>query len=212
MSDEYHTNILAISHNPKGIPYHGGTREGGSTNHGFKNPKIMTREELLAIPEVIGDEAFEYVIPNLNHGKTGYFTVGCEKSHNTHQVDEKTKYWVKGYVEFAFNHRQMIEDASYYFPLFFKFSEHVRKLKVAKDHCYLWELAGNHLHDASLGLDQGGFSATVWLRTELLDDADTARDVWVKAWKLLTDFMLNWTGTVSNETPFIYPSKFNNDA
>lgn len=179
---------------------------GLKTNHGFMNPKSMTRQQLLAIPEVVGDEAYEHAIPTLNHGQTGYFTVGCEKSHNLHEQDGSTQYWAKGYIEFAFNHRGMIEDASCYFPLFFNFSEHVRKLNLPHRFYYLWELAGNHLREKDFGLDQAGFSAAVWLQTSFFDEKDQASQAWAEGWKLLVEYMRMYVQNVPDNAPFVFPA------
>lgn len=202
MSDRFYRNILGIGWNPKGIPYAGGKRTDGSTNHGFMNPKRMSQEELLAIPEVVGDRGFEYMIPKLNLGKTGFLTIGCEKSHNAEVKSTEETFWSKSYVEFAFNHRGMVLDASSYFPLFFQFNEYMRPVTDGKDFFYLWDIAANSWDDVDN--KQAAFSVTVWLTVHGQTSQENAHERWYHAWKWLTDFMINWVGEVHPQTPLIY--------
>lgn len=78
--------FLSIRNRLKSIPYGAsdGERPDGSKNFGFKRLK-GNREITESIPEAKDSETLQRALGRLNDVGTAFFTVGCEKSYNTHE-------------------------------------------------------------------------------------------------------------------------------
>jgi hypothetical protein len=172
------TLILSTPHkSPKAIPYGGSKREDGGENHGFR-PLKGKPEECALIAEVQDNSALKNALITLNGTETPFFTVGCEKSCNRHSTG--AGYWMKGYVEVAFNYKELVQDAQNYFKLFFDFNLNWfwKQKQEAVVH-YHFELEMGHFWQ-HLSLHEGAFTTAVWIQTEVLQSEKDAQNAW--AW------------------------------
>lgn len=87
--------------------------------------------------------------------------------------DEQGHRWY-GYVEFAINSAEAIEDARSYFWLFFHFDKMLHEGKFSEMVNYNWELEGAHFSPANAD----GFTCTVWVRTAYLPAPEEAFEAW----------------------------------
>src|ERR1700752_1620806 len=111
--------LLSIRHRGKGVPYFGSgqKRADGDASFGFQNLKSAP-ERVESLPEVHSDPALKQLLQRANAPKTCVFTVGCVSGPTS---DERGHAYC-GYIEFALNSQEAVQDASSYFPLFFHFS------------------------------------------------------------------------------------------
>jgi len=179
MVDTAH-NVLVLRNRTKGIPYLGVKRD-RSTNHGFVALKGKPAGEARKIAEAGDVEAVARCLERLNHADTGFFTVGCEKAFN---VDGDV-HWAKGYVEFALNSIELASDAQQYFKLFFEFNHRLFAKNFNLPVQYGWELEGAMFQTT----DTSGFTATVWVTTDVCPMEGEARELWSRALDELTDFL-----------------------
>ena len=110
-------NALHMSHHGKSIPY----PRDGETNYGFKNLKCSP-DLIDSIPELIADEELKSLVKSLNTQESSFFSVGCfSKMRETlHGFRHR------GYIEFAWNCPNCVQDAIHYFSLFFHFDQFLR--------------------------------------------------------------------------------------
>jgi hypothetical protein len=173
-TDQKSTLFLSIPYKrPKAIPYGGSKHSDGSENHGFK-PLKGKPEECALIPEVQDNTALKKALISLNATETPFFTVGCEKSCNEHSGG--AGYWMKGYIELAFNYKELVQDAQHYFKLFLDFNLYIFELEMA----HFWQ----HLTVQEIGL-----TTAVWIQTEVLPSEHDAKNAWASALNTYVDFM-----------------------
>lgn len=182
MEDSKTSVVFTIKPGGKGVPYggRGELREDGSANYGFKALKGKPEEAVL-INEVQDEEHFRNALVAINGLDTPFFTVGCEKSFNEHPKG----YWARGYLEFAFNYCDLVEDAQYYFKLFFDFTHYVWKNQFNEHVQYHFELEGAHFFKG----DCDGYTVAVWINVSVLPTEEEVKEVWGKAVDLLTAFL-----------------------
>ena len=172
--------ILSMVPRTKTIPYQSGTRPDGSTNYGFK-PLKGSLGEITSIPEAQDLFAIREALEVINHPDTALFSIGCEKAFN----QSPDGFWVKGFIEFAFNHPELALDASSYFKLFFEFNHLVWEKQLDLPLQYHFELEGAHFQT----VDTHGYTACVWLTTLSLPTENEAKDVWCLGLGFLADFL-----------------------
>ncbi|HEV7894035.1 MAG TPA: hypothetical protein VGP08_25695 [Pyrinomonadaceae bacterium] len=174
--------LLLINDHFKTVPYQAVDRGNGHPNHGFKVIK-GTLEEAAKIAEVQDEEHLKNALIKINDHSTALFTIGCEKAFN----QDGTEFWARGFLEFAFNYPQLVDDAQNYFKLFFNFNEYLRDRKFNEPVRYQWELEGNRFVD--VGCD--GFSVVVWITTAIFNNPEEPRRVWGIAVDHLTEYLEN---------------------
>ena len=91
-----------------------------------------------ATPYLGSITALENALIALNAPTTPFFTVGCEKAFGKNE----SGHWIGGYLEFAFNYAELVEDAAFYFKLFFLFNQWYWNQKQQAGVKYTFELAG----------------------------------------------------------------------
>ncbi len=162
--------LLSVNWEGKGIPYGRITRNSG-VNHGFMD--LKGHPELVAsVPELESDHALRALVIAIRQPDCGLFSVGCL----SHDISDERGYKVTGYIEFAINSRESVQDASSYFPLFFHFSRHLEETGFLELARFNWEL-----QPASYGKGIGGFSGTVVLNTARFPSTPEARTCWMNS-------------------------------
>jgi hypothetical protein len=166
---------LTIGHGGKGVPYggmHGEARDDGTSNHGFKN--LKGRPHLLSeIPEIQNDPALHELVRVINEPENGLVSVGCAGW----PVSEDQGHRWSGYIEFAINSAEMIEDARSYFWFFFHFDRMLHNNQFDQMVNYNWELEGANFHPARAD----GFTCTIWINLPYVETAEAAFDAWQMA-------------------------------
>lgn len=178
---EQHTEIrLTISNGGKGIPYGGSgiPREDGSANYGFKALKGKP-EEAAKIHEVQDEPHFRDALVAINDPSTPFFTVGCEKSFN----QDEEGHWARGFIEVAFNYCELVDDAQWYFKLFFDFNQLVWRSRFNEPVRFHFEIESAHFLDGNCD----GFSVTVWITTAFMPTAEEVREIWGKSVDFLVE-------------------------
>lgn len=171
-------NHLSIRERQKCVPY-GGTagrpRPDGSVNHGFKNLKGRPGE-LASIPELVADTVLRGVVEAINGSATGLFSVGCVSG----PVEEERGHRRAGYVEFALNSMEGVQNAANYFPPFFHFNRllHSEQFDRAR---FDWELEGAEF----LAVNVAGFTCAVFVNTRFVATEAEALADWECALRLL---------------------------
>lgn len=182
-----------MRHYIKTIPYKAEKRE-TSENHGFKLLKGRL-DEIRSIPEVQDIQELHDALADINHPDTPFFSTGCEKKFN----QENGIFWVRGFVEFAFNHPELALDAVNYFKLFFKFNWHVWEKQFDIPLRFHFEMDGADF----VVIGKEGFSVCVWITTDDLQTADEAKNVWCKGVRFFSQFLRSIS---KPQTPTIYQS------
>ena len=183
MADKRRYSVgLTIGHGGKGIPYggHGDVRPDGTANHGFKYLKGEL-DRLSEVPELKEDPNLYDLVYAINRSETGLLSVGC----GYWPVEDDRGHRVEGYIEFAINSAEAIEDARAYFPLFFKFDQMLHQAKFDEPVNYHWELEGANFSRSQAD----GFTASVWIRTAYEPTLDASRGLWERAIEPLTHFL-----------------------
>lgn len=165
-------NYLSLKHEHKTIPYGGigEIREDGDANYGFKNIKGNNRL-LDTIPELKNDPALMALVRAINAPNTGIFSIGCVSD----RYKDKNKFRHSGYVEFSFNSKLYIADASHYFPLFFNFDHLLEKNDFTVKVEFNWSIQPATFIDKSVT----GYTCTIYLNTYFFESEKAA----IKAWK-----------------------------
>jgi hypothetical protein len=184
--------ILSIKKGGKAVPYGGSDvdRPDGARNYGFKNLKGKP-EEVASIPEAQGNASLTNALLALAASDSPFFTVGCEKSCN----QDSSGHWMKGFLEFSFNYRELVADAQFYFKLFYDFNSWYRQQKQEATIQYHFELEGAHFWEVSAE----GFNVTVWITTTMLATEEEAQKVWAWGLDRLIEF-LNQYPSISDYT------------
>ena len=173
---------LTIGHRGKGVPYggRGAVQEDGTANYGFKN--LKGRPHLLSdIPELQDHPSLYALIEAINRPENGLVSVGCAAWDFS---DEDGFRW-SGYIEFAINSAEMVEDARSYFPLFFRFDELLHDSGFDQKVNYNWELAPAHFSPAMVD----GFTCTIWVYTPYFPSPAEAKDAWDNALGPVVQFL-----------------------
>lgn len=200
---DFNHNVLTVRNNHwKGIPYPA-SLHGANSNHGFKALKGRPESEIRDVPEARKLPELQDALVRLNAVDSPYFTVGCEKSFNE---EANGKYWARGYLEFAANYYEMASEAQNYFAAFFHFDKFLYESqyykKFNKKVMYFWEIEGAKF----TSIDRDGFTASVWISTGILQDADEVKSLWCEALTFLVDFLIDISGPPRNDMQLIYES------
>jgi hypothetical protein len=175
--------ILSIRNFSKGVPYYGsGLRPDGSENHGFKPLKGHT-DDVALIPEAQDNSALRNALLALNGQATPFFTLGCEKSCN----QDKSGYWMRGFLELSFNYTELVLDAQRYFKLFFDFNHWFWEQAQEATVEYHFQLEGASFMNISVN----GFTVVVWITTVLVPTAEDAQKAWAWALDTLVTFLMS---------------------
>lgn len=163
-------NYLGISGMGKGIPYGGSgeIRPDGDANYGFKNLKAAL-DLLEEIPELARDPALRELVRTVNGPSTGLLTIGCVSA----PIRDESGHRMSGYVEFAFNSKIMVSDATHYFPIFFHFDNALRNSALDQIHFY-WELMGADFLEENFS----GFTISVTVNTGHFATPHAATECW----------------------------------
>ncbi len=164
--------VFSIRQRGKAVPYGGSDEDrpdGSPKNRGFKNLKLKP-EELASIPEVQDNDSLRNALVVLNSPDSTFFTVGCEKACSK----DATGNWMRGYLEFSFNYRELVADAQFYFKLFFDFNRWYRSQEQKNVILYEFELEGADFWEVSAE----GFTVTVWITTTVLQTDEEAINAW----------------------------------
>ena len=160
-------------------------RPDGHRNHGFKLLK-GNPHDIESIPEAQDSPVLKKALTKLNRDQSSFFTVGCEKSCNK---KDDNGYWMRGYLELAFNSVELVADAKNYFVLFFKFNETIhdreRTVQPTIPVHYHFELEGAHF----LNSNSDGFTLAVWITTAMAPTDEAAKNVWGEAVDQLVDHL-----------------------
>lgn len=172
--------ILSIDPLGKAIPYSEIPRVDTPSNHGFKvlrgAPSLISE-----IPEAQDTPAFLKALKVLNTPESVFFTIGCEKAFN----ENDGKHWARGYIDIAWNYREMVADATNYFPLFFHFDNHLRNAGADLPAYFHWIVQGGQFLDAACS----GWSLVTWINTADFSSAAEARAAWEAAVDFQTGYL-----------------------
>jgi hypothetical protein len=160
---------------PKGIPYPGIERDDG-VNHGFVALKGKM-EDINSIPECQEDSALRDTLCKINHSDTAFFSVGCVSGN----VDEEDGHRVTGYVEFSFNCRELVQDASNYFIVFFQFAKKLKESGFKENVMFHWEIESGHFSDGNCD----GWTCRVFVNTAYHPTSEAARQCWSESLNIL---------------------------
>jgi hypothetical protein len=170
--------MLTINQQSKIIPYPA-TNNVDSQNYGFRVLK-GNLDKIQYIQEAKDSKCIQEILRTLNSTDSSFFSVGCEKSYN----EDRDGFWVKGYIEYAFNYRKLIIDATHYFPLFFHFNKQVSVLLSQHKLQYWWDLQPANF----LAAKCDGFSCCIWVTTGSFLGMAEAKDEWEFAVEQLSTF------------------------
>jgi hypothetical protein len=174
--------ILSIRNHFKAVPYPGsGLRPDGSENYGCKIIKGRVAEVDL-IPEVLDNPALRNAVIALNERTTPFLTIGTEKSCN----QDKSGFWMRGFLEFSFNYIEGIRDAQAYFKLFFDFNHWFWEQPKQAVVEYHFQLEGAQFID----IPAQGFSVVVWITTLVLPTEGETKKSWAWALDTLIKFLM----------------------
>jgi hypothetical protein len=175
-------STLELGHGAKGIPYggFGEVRPDGGANHGFKDLK-SNLEAIGTVPELVDDPALMTLMFAINQPMTGLFSVGCASG----DIEEAGRHRRGGYVEVAFNSKTMVLDAGSYFPLFFHFGRMLHENQFADRVGFFWVLEPVSFIRAGIG----GFTACVWVNTDVFESKAEAGACWERALSALTRYL-----------------------
>jgi len=163
----------------KVIPYPG-CDNGGSINYGFKVLKNCPDEAKL-ITEAQDNEHLKQALIDINDQSTSFFTIGCEK------VFKKNDYgfFASGFIEIAFNYKEMVAQPDNYFRLFMHFTKELNAKSLIGPIRYEWEIEPAYFSN----VNQDGYSVAVWILCGLYTDIQQAESSWGEAIVFLTDFL-----------------------
>lgn len=175
---------LTISHDTKAVPYPPAKRSHGQhDNHGF----ILVKGCPLAvdrIPEAQDNQALKDAIATLNLSHSSFFTIGCEKAFSR----DNGGCFAKGYLEVAFNCRQLVQDPGNYFALFRLFDHWL--FQQAWDYSleFHWELMNVTFVEPNIA----GWTLTIWVTTlGIAPNIESARRLWEFAIRQQAEFLIH---------------------
>jgi hypothetical protein len=176
---------LTISHRGKGIPYggyHDGeiNEDGTPKNRGFKNLKGRP-DRLQEVPELEDTSGLYELVELINRPENGLVSIGCA---GWDMSDANGHRW-GGYVEFAINSAELVQDAQSYFPIFFHFDRMLHESAFDETVNYHWELEPAHFSPANVE----GFTCAVHVYTPPAASVAEAKGAWQAALGPLTSFL-----------------------
>ena len=179
-----HRNYLSLKHEHKTIPYGGvgEIREDGDANYGFIDIK-GDNKLINTIPELKNDPALMALVRVINTPKTGIFSIGCVSD----RYEDKNQFRYSGYIEFSFNSKSFIADASHYFQLFFNFDHLLEKNDFAVKVEFNWTIQPATFIDKSLT----GYTCTIYLNTYFVETEQAAKKAWEKTLSILAQHLGN---------------------
>jgi len=179
-----HRNYLSLKHEHKTIPYGGvgEMREDGDANYGFKDVK-GDNSLINTIPELKHDPALMALVRVINTPKTGIFSIGCVSD----RYEDNNNFRYSGYVEFSFNSKIFIADASHYFPLFFNFEQLLEKKGFSVKAEFNWSIQPATFIDQSVT----GYTCTINLNTYFIESEEAAKKAWEKTLSILGQYLGN---------------------
>jgi hypothetical protein len=174
--------FLSIRNGGKGVPYGGADedRPDGARNYGFK-PLKSNPAEITLIPEAQGIPALKNALIVLNAENSPFFTIGCEKASGK----KDSGYWMNGYLEFAFNYKELVADAKFYFNLFYLFNQWYWNQRPQIGVQYNFELYGAMF----LAANVSGFTITAWISAGSYLTEELAQIAWEGALDGLITFL-----------------------
>lgn len=144
---------LTIETRTKDIPYPAST-SGGSQGFGFK-PLKGKPLKVAGIKEVSEVPGVADLLRVINAKETPFFSVGCEKHIGPY---DDGSFYVRGYVEFAFNHPEFLRDVQY-MALFKHFNDYVSGKSLRPEWSVNWELQPAHFKK----VEANGYTCCMWL-------------------------------------------------
>jgi hypothetical protein len=145
--------FLTIETRSKAIPYPAASNA-DSQNFGFK-PLKGKPDKIAKIQEAKGMPGIVKLLQALNAKDSPFFSVGCEKYIGDYHDG---LFYVRGYVEFAFNYGPLLRDIQY-MSLFKGFTDYVAKNPLSKGWSVNWDLQPAHFTSAKID----GYSCCLWL-------------------------------------------------
>lgn len=145
-------NTLHMSPHGKSIPY----PKKGQANHGFRNLK-RSPDLIDSIPELLVDEELKSLVKSLNAQDSSFFSIGCFSGMR------KTLHGLRhqGYIEFAWNCTNCVQDAIHYFSLFFHFDQFLRAQRFNHSVKLDWRIEEAQFCD----IDLCGFCCAIFIDT-----------------------------------------------
>jgi hypothetical protein len=170
----------------KGIPYNGGPRPNGDTNHGFRSLKGLA-DDVIHVPETENDPALARFLKLVNEDDTAFFTVGCVSG----MVKDAQGFRMSGYVEFCINDRRHVNEATNYFHLFWGFVRSLEERNFAERVVMHWELLGATFIEKNAH----GMTCTVMINTHFFEAETAAYSCWERTLELLGQHLTQQRGT-----------------
>ena len=121
---------------------------------------------------------------SLNTTESLFFTVGCEKA----RVKEARGHGMCGYLEFALNYVELVQEPQFYFKLFYAFNQWYWKQKPEAAR-YQFELEPAYFAKAQAN----GFTVTVWIITAGAATEEVAQKSWESGLNTLIEFLVHGT-------------------
>ena len=173
-------NSLQIGSNYKGIPYGPVDRGAEGKNHGFQllngNPHLIDTS-----PELQSDPELKNLVSCINLQETGLLTIGCLSE----PIQDEHGHRFTGYVEFAFNSKSRIADASNYFPVFFHFAEGLRRNGFIHQMAFDWQLEpGNFFQCGTMG-----YTCSIFLNSAYKSESTASDEVWSHSLFALAEYL-----------------------
>lgn len=186
-----YSNELTLSAHAKSIPYAADRQPEGSgrnnlaetskpTNYGFKNLKIKP-SLIETIPELIDDAGLKALVEMINKSESCFFTVGCASE----LVQTAEGYHRQGYLEFAWNCANCIQDAINYFALYFHFNKSLLVKGFNQPVQLKWVIQEATFSD----VDIRGFSCAVHIKTCPLSSPEQANQVWQLSLRMIDTYL-----------------------
>ena len=177
---------LSIRQRVKGLPYFGGPREGGSTNHGFqllKNSGLAVD----SIPEASDEPSILRLLEILNAADSPFLSLGCEKV-----LTENDGRWFKrGYIEFTIDSIEIAGDARSSFFVFYQFDKYLNQVHFNEPITFHFELEGNALDRVNAAI----YSVICWITTNTWTDSPEETNLlWAKGVDVLATFFQTMRG------------------
>lgn len=186
-----YSNDLTLSAHAKSIPYAADRQPDGSgrnslaetsrpTNYGFKNLKIKP-SLIETIPELSNDASLKALVEMINKRESCFFTVGCASE----QVQTAEGYRHRGYLEFAWNCANCIQDAVNYFALYFHFNKSLLVKGFNQPVQLKWIIQEAAFSDVEIH----GFTCAVHVETRSLSSLEQVDQVWQLSLRMIDTYL-----------------------
>jgi len=174
-----HRIYLTVEQQSKSIPYP--ARSGADFQTFAFRPMKGKPEKVDSIKEAQGHPALIEILKTLNAKESPFFSVGCEK----HIEKKSAPYWVRGFVEFSYNHVELVSDASSYFPLFYHFNRISQEFLKTNLVTYWFGL-----NPATFTkVESPGFSCCVYITTADFQTEEEAYSSWSSGLSHLSEYL-----------------------